>query len=423
MLSNFILNSNNIKKDSFIYNTISAIENSFQTMVLLLVITRLGKIEDSSIFVIAYAVGNLVMTIGKYGTRNFQVTDIQEQYGFCEYVKARALTTLLLFGAVAFYLAKGLVFDGTTIYKAGCILLVCFLKAVDSFEDVLHGRLQQLGRLDIAAKILTIRYFTFILIFGLLYVVLQNLLLVLGIANIVNMIFFMLLNMIPREYYKFQWQKRIGKVKLMLIEVFPLALGMTLIMYLGNAPKYTIDGYFTDLQQTTFNIIYMPVFIIALFSSFIFSPLMKSMAEAWVNREIEKFQAIIRRQLGLILFFTLGAIGGGYVVGLELLELVYGVSLNGEMVNLVLLLICGGLIALMTFYIALYTIWREQRIVLLVLVLGSAGYFIFANMILVHFGTTGLITYYLSCLLASDLCLIVYGKMITSNNEKTINGG
>ena len=86
MLKNFILFSKNIKKDSFIFNTISAVENSFQTMVLLLVITRLGQIEDSSIFVIAYAVGNLVMTIGKYGTRNFQVTDIKEEYSFFEYI-------------------------------------------------------------------------------------------------------------------------------------------------------------------------------------------------------------------------------------------------------------------------------------------------------------------------------------------------
>ena len=423
MLRNFILNSKNIKKDSFIFNIISAIENSFQTMVLLLVITRLDQIEDSSIFVIAYAVGNLVMTIGKYGTRNFQVTDINEQYSFFDYVKTRAMTTMLLFLAVAIYLFKGMFIDGATLYKVGCVFLVCVLKAIDSFEDVLHGRLQQLGRLDIATKILSIRYFVFIILFGILYLVIRNLLWVLVIANLVNLILFGYLNLVPKDYYQFQRTKAKGRVVGMLKEIFPLALGMSLIMYLGNAPKYTIDGYFTDLQQTTFNIIYMPVFVISLFSSFIFSPLMKSMAEAWVNREIQKFQAIVNRQITLIVFFTAGAIGGGYLIGLKLLKIIYGVSLDGEMANLVLLLICGGLIALMTFYIALYTIWRKQRIVLMILSLASIFYFGGANLALVNFATTGLITYYLLGLLLGDFGLMVYGALIVRNNKKIIDGG
>ncbi len=422
MIKDFILNSRNVKRDSFIFNTIGAIENSFQTMVLLLVITRLGQIEDSSIFVIAYAVGNLVMTIGKYGTRNFQVTDIDEQYGFFEYILARGATTILLFLAVAIYLVKGIALDGATLYKTGCVFLVCVAKAVDSFEDVFHGRLQQLGRLDIAAKILAIRYFIFIVIFAVLYVMVANLMVVLVVANIVNIFLFGYLNLVAGDCYRFKRQRKPGKVVAMLKEVFPLALGMTLIMYLGNAPKYTIDGYFTDLEQTSFNIIYMPVFIIGLLSSFIFSPLMKSMAEAWASRELKKFQAIVRRQVGLIVFFTLGAIGGGYVIGLKLLELVYGVSLQGEMFNLVLLLVCGGLIALMTFYIALYTIWRQQKIVLVILALASAFYFIGANTILVNHATTGLILFYLAGLMVSDICLIIYGEWIVKNKKTNIGG-
>ena len=329
----------------------------------------------------------------------------------------------MLFVAVAFYLFKGLAIDGATLYKSGCILLVCLLKAVDSFEDVLHGRLQQLGRLDIATKILAIRYFVFIILFAVLYLVIQNLMAVLIFANIVNMLLFGYLNLMPKEFYRFRRQAGKGKIALMLKEVFPLALGMTLIMYLGNAPKYTIDGYFTDLQQTSFNIIYMPVFIIGLFSSFIFSPLMKSMAEAWAGNQIRKFEAIVKRQLGLILFFTTGAIVGGYVIGLRLLELVYGVSLEGEMLNLVGLLVCGGLIALMTFYIALYTIWRRQNIVLVILALASGAYFVGANVIMVNFATTGLIMFYLVCLLAGDLSLVIYGGLIVHDNKKIINGG
>ncbi len=75
-MKKFILQSKDITKASFLYNSIASMSYSFQTMILLLVITRTKQIEDASIFVIAYAIGNLLLSIGKFGVRNYQVTDV-----------------------------------------------------------------------------------------------------------------------------------------------------------------------------------------------------------------------------------------------------------------------------------------------------------------------------------------------------------
>ena len=45
----------------------------------------MGNDYDGGVFTIAYAIGNLMMTIGKYGMRNFQATDVNEKYSYKEY--------------------------------------------------------------------------------------------------------------------------------------------------------------------------------------------------------------------------------------------------------------------------------------------------------------------------------------------------
>jgi hypothetical protein len=42
-------------------------------------------------------------------------------------------------------------------------------------------------------------------------------------------------------------------------------------MYLGNAPKYIVDGLVSDAVQTRFNIVIMPAFVASLLCSFIFN--------------------------------------------------------------------------------------------------------------------------------------------------------
>ena len=56
---NPLLASGNIRRSSFAWNLLSASANSFQTMLLLIVITRFGTDTDSAAFVMAYAAGNL----------------------------------------------------------------------------------------------------------------------------------------------------------------------------------------------------------------------------------------------------------------------------------------------------------------------------------------------------------------------------
>ena len=85
VIKNFLIHSKSIGKSSYLWNSASAMLNSFQTVVILMVISRIDPVNDAGIFVIAYAIGNLMLTIGRYGIRQFQASDVVEKYSYREY--------------------------------------------------------------------------------------------------------------------------------------------------------------------------------------------------------------------------------------------------------------------------------------------------------------------------------------------------
>lgn len=92
-LKHFLLNSKNINKSSFIWNMAGSMLMAFQSVIMLMIITRTLNLYEAGVFTLAYASANLFLNIGKYGMRNFQVSDVKRQFNFKEYNTSRIITT------------------------------------------------------------------------------------------------------------------------------------------------------------------------------------------------------------------------------------------------------------------------------------------------------------------------------------------
>ena len=156
-----LMRTKDVRRSAFLWNLVSACLNSFQTMVLLFVLTHKGNSTDSGMLVMAYAAGNLMLNIGKFGMRQYQVTDAGEVFSYREYVRSRFCSLALMAAAMVLYLIWGAAGQGYTAEKLWVVGLLCAFKGIEAAEDVLHGRMQQQGRLDVAGKILTIRFAVF----------------------------------------------------------------------------------------------------------------------------------------------------------------------------------------------------------------------------------------------------------------------
>ncbi len=394
-----------VQKRAVFWNAVASCLNSFQTMILLIVLTRFGTDADSGNFVMAYAAGNLMMHIGKFGMRQYQVTDIREKYSWPEYVRSRVFTMILMPVATGIYLLWGILGKGYTSEKALFVLLICVYKGIEAAEDVFHGRLQQQGRLDIAAKILAIRFAVFIAGFAVLYILTRNLLLT-GVVNVaVTLVLCLLLNKkaasgMEKPLEEPEKEKTKGIPFSLLKECFPLAVMMITFMYLGNAPKYVIDGVVSDEVQTCFNIVFMPAFVIALLANFIYNPVLKHIGELWTEGKAKELRNMAGKLALVPVALTVAAVVAGWFFGPWAFGLVYKVDVSAYRVDLVVFLIASGVIALLNLCASLLTAMRRQPHLLWSFSAASLLTFLAGKPVLQAKGLTALSLFYLAVLCA-----------------------
>ena len=402
---NPLLASGNIRRSSFVWNLLSAAMNSFQTMLLLVFITRFGTDADAAFFVMAYAAGNLLFNIGKYGVRQFQVTDSAGQYAFRDYAGARWFSLGLMAAGVVVYVLTGVLFRGYSAVKAGVVLLICVYKGIEAAEDVFHGRMQQQGRLDVAGRILFIRIFSFVVCFAALFVLTRNILLTAAAATALAAVLAVVLN--RSVWNSFREEKASGsKVKQLLQACAPLCLTMLLNMYLANAPKYIIDGRVTDALQAQFNIVFMPVFVLALLGTFIYQPELKSIGEARKYRQI----ASLRKKMFRLTLITLAVTGpvvlAGAFLGIPVLEFIYKTELAFLRTELILFILCGGLIALTNLYGIFLIAFRRQVTLTAVCIFSSLVLFLFGRSVHDAGGLRVLTLFFMAVLAVHTLLLL-----------------
>ena len=275
----FLLDDRRIEKESYLWNMIGSILMSCQSVIMLIIVTHTIGIVEAGTFTIAYANATLFMTIGKYGMRYFQVSDVKEQFDFLEYWSARIITSIIMITASIIYINYAAINKGYTIEKSAVTFWMCLFKVVDVIEDVYHGLYQKKGRLDVAAKAMTLRFSITIIAFGIGLIIFKNMLFSLMIATTLTTILFVVFT--KCTYGKFRSDKQnidIGNIYLLLKNCFPLFAGNFLSFYIANAPRYAIDSVLNDEQQACYGFIFMPVFVIGLLNDFIFNPILYRMS-------------------------------------------------------------------------------------------------------------------------------------------------
>lgn len=351
-----------IKKRAFFWNTCSGILNAGQSAVVLIIIAHfLTKIE-AGIFAIAIALGNLVSIMGKYGIRNYQVTDVEDQYSFNQYFTSRLITSffalLLTVGYIAFQFYGG----SYSIEKSLIVLIICLWKIIDSVEDVYYGMYQQKGRLDIGAKLYTWRLLISTLLMCLLITLKVSLLTSSIVAFISSLIMVFVFIAMTIENFNLEKIKiDFVNVKQILIICFPLFLAATLSIYIANSPKYLIDWYLDDNAQAIFGYLMMPAFTIMVINQFIYQPIIRDMGELWQQEDKKPFVKRVLIQYLVVAAITLLVIIVGATIGIPILSCFYNTDLSNYKVDFIILLLGGGVYALSSFIMVPLTAMRLQK--------------------------------------------------------------
>ena len=352
-------------RSAYIWNTAGSMLNAFQSVLMLMVITRACDLTTAGVFTLAYANANLFLTMGSYGMRNFEASDVRPRFGFRAYGRSRVLTGLAMVACSWLWLAWSATANAYPLDKTLAVALMTLMKGADTFEDVFDGNFQQSGRLDVAGKQMTLRVASTIVVFCAIIAITHNLVLATGVGFAWTLGFLLVsLTLIRRRYSLPQIHPEAPEQSALrlLRECLPLFLSAFLLFYVGNAPKYAIDGALSDADQAIYGFIAMPVFVVGLLAQFVYMPMVQPVSAMWDQGNRKGFTGAFMRQVGVILAITTACVIGAAVAGPPVLGMLYHTNLEGWRLELCILVLGGGFLALAQLFTMGITIMRRQHL-------------------------------------------------------------
>lgn len=413
---------NGSTKQNYVWNLFGTVSSSLISVVLLLFASRFLDSHNSDIFSIAYALGQQFFVLGYFQIRNMQSTDIQEKYSFISYHNTRIVTIMMMILTSVGYV----IFQGYDLYKSIIILLLVLYRAIDAYSDVFQGYFQQQNRSDLAGKVQFYRSWICIIVFGFSLLLTKSLMISSIVICLINLILTVVLDYrisIRNFNTKFfpSISKDLSSIFSILREAFPLFINGFVITYVYNEAKIDIDlllskGLFPNGIQRDFNVLFMPVFVLSLLF-FVLRPLTTQLSIYWYERKYELFYKQIYILFTTMTILGVIIIGLGYLIGTEILGLVYGISLIEYKIPFVILL-TGGILNVLALVIDIVmTIFRKQSY----LVIAYITTFIVAKLITMIFvKKDGILGASLSFLISMTIffitSMLIY--ILVNNNDK-----
>lgn len=373
-------------KENTLWYTLGNLCSSATSVLLMIIVTRVLGVNEAGIFAISYSIAQLMLTIGWFGTRSFQVSDVREEFSFSDYLNLKIILSIVI-------LTGGIIYSiclRNYGYKLLVSALYCVLILGDVFADIFAGRFQQIDKLYLAGMSYTIRNICYCIIFLLSLLITKELIVGLCAAIVVSFTVLMVFDypMIKETSiisFKVDFVKIVGLVR----ACFPLFISSFVTTFIMNIPKNAIEVTFSQNIQAYYNIIFTPSSLVNMFCMFIFVPLYTSIAKAWNDGEIKVFKKIIFRIVLMVFGLSAVVLIGGALLGIPILEFVYGVQLVEYKFPFLVLVGAGCVNGLNTVWSYIFTVVRRQKYVLVIYVISLVFSQILITPLISRFGVTG----------------------------------
>ena len=353
------------------------------------------------------AIAQLMYTIGVFEATTYFATDTLNRFTSEQYFGFKFLSC----GAMAITSVIYVLQFGLTHYQIILALWLCAFKLIDAFSMYFFAAFQKVGRLDISGFSSVWQVIFSLGAFSAVCILTQNLIWAAIAGTIGNFLWTAIYNGIrmkqicPIEGPDFKFRA----MKQLFLELFPLFLATFLAGYLANIPKYAIDTYWTSDMQAVFGILFMPSFVINLFLIFIMRPVLTPLSKKWNEGEVKPFTLITLKILGAVVLMTIAVLIGCWFVGIPILNLIYPIVGNDDLVALMIVMGGGGLMGASNVLYNALIIQRKQHHVLGAYAIAVVIAALIANPLTSNFGLNGAcMTYLFSSLALFVLYLIVY---------------
>lgn len=392
-------------KKNFIWNTLGTGLNAFNSLFFMIIATRINGVEKAGVFSIAFSTACILYAIGLYAGRVYQVTEPDKKITNKDFIVSRIITDIIMMVAlIVFCIVRR--YDTQ---KFIIFFLLTLYKVLEAFSDVIYGVLQKHEKLDIVGKSLFLKSLLSIILFLVVNIITKNMILAIS-----SMLIICIIVMISYDFRKaneyIDYNEKVSKknvINILKKGFFVFSISF-LGMYVLNAPKYAIDTYLTSDIQTIFGIIVMPATVVGLIAQFLIHPYLNQIVELYENRDLKKLKQLILKLILVVVGFGIFASFLGYVIGTQVLGIIYGLDLSMYKLGLAVIIISATLYTIGTLYSAVLTTVRETVSQFIIYAIVAISAYILSGMFTKTWEINGAIIAYLLIMALQSISYILY---------------
>ena len=389
-----------------IWNMLGTGINAFNSLFLMIIVTRINGVSLAGIFTFAFSTATLFNVIGVYAGRVYQVT-AKGTFNDKEYFMNRVISCLIMvIISISFVLIKQYNFTKTVI-----VILLCFLKMLEAFADVLYAFFQKDDDLYKVGISLTLKTLLGLILFFIVDLLSKNL-----ILSILMFVIVYLLVMSLYDFRQLDLNKKLSldwKIKNSLnifIKGFSVFCVSFLTIYLINASKYAIDSYAKDDIQAIFGIIIMPATIMILIAQFLIHPFLNM-----INNEIKDNN--YKKLVGLVILIIVAC----HFLGIYILEFIYGLSLREYATCLSIILLGAVFYALTSVINTVLIAMRYTFIQMVVYALLSCCALFLSNYLVMNYEIMGAtLNYFIIMFINFIIFLVIFIIILKKETKKLV---
>lgn len=347
----------NIKKN-MVWNALGNVVYLGCQWLVTILVTRLLGYEVAGVLSLAMSISASFQTLALFGIRNFQVSDIKNQYSDSCYVGFRNITCLL---ALALCILFALVNKYNTNTIISIVLFMLFRLAED-YSDVLHGIFQKNDKLYMAGQSFFIRGFAVLIGFIAGYRIFRTLnggLAVMTIVSICISLFFDLPIAIRLSDSKFFIN--IKNCLILAKETWLLCAYMFLGSVIVTAPKYILEKMASEEILGVYSSIFAPALLIQAATQYIYMPFISKLSIMFNDHDTKGFRALSNKIVTTICVIGLLILAICILLGEWCLKLLFTDSIAPYSDMLYLIIVGVFCHAVNVFYQALAVIVRSIK--------------------------------------------------------------
>ncbi len=335
-------------KSQMIWNAAGYLVNMFCQWVITILVANIGNFQDAGVLSIAMSVSATFQTIALFGIRNYQISDINEDYNNSCYVQFRWISC----GIALVFCSIFAFFSASSAIQIMAIILFMIFRLSENFADVLHGIAQKNNRLDIGGKSYALNGILTLVTFLAGYLISKNLLVGLSLLATFSILSILVYDVhAVKKLANFKMFEKGSRWFSLAWHTMPLCIYMFLSSLFATIPKLVLEKTNGEEILGIYSSVFAPALLISAMASYLYSPFVPAFAEAYHAKDSKKFLLTFLKLLAAILALAAVVIVAALLLGDFALGVLFGEKIKnytylllpiliGILINSIFVFIC-----------------------------------------------------------------------------------